>query len=99
LTQDTEKQNVCCGSGVVDWQNFYGTGAYMDIDTNSCKFSGDDVMYFTEIFGQGGQWTKNGAQAIYTSTKSGFRVYINEAKVYGGPAKAWEMNSLQNQIR
>jgi len=100
LTQDTEKQNVCCGSGVVDWQNFYGTGAYMDIDTNSCKFSGDDVMYFTEIFGQGGQWTKNGAQAIYTSTKSGFRVYINEIKKYSSsPAKAWEMNSLQHRIK
>jgi hypothetical protein len=67
---DTSNKNVCCGSARIDWQNFYGTGAYTDIDTNSCKFSGDDVMYFTEIFGQGGQWTKNGAQAIIPRQKA-----------------------------
>ena len=27
--------------------------------------SDDDVMYFTELFGQGGQWTATGQQMLY----------------------------------
>jgi len=36
--QDIQKKNVCCGDGVVNWHNFYGQGAYIDINTKGCKF-------------------------------------------------------------
>lgn len=69
------KLNVCCGQAVVAWKDYHSEGSYLDVDTNNCKFSEDSVMYFTEIFGQGGQWTELGQTALYSSSKSGFRVY------------------------
>ena len=94
--QDTKAQNVCCGNAVVNWHDYYSQGAYLDVDTRSCKFSDSNVMYFTEMRGAGGQWTSSGAQAIYSSSADGFRVYI--AQVYG-IGYSWWMNSLQHQVR
>jgi len=60
----------------VAWQNYQDAGSFLDVDTSGCKFSEDSVMYFTEMFGQGGQWTGMGQTAIYSSTMNGFCVYV-----------------------
>jgi len=93
---DTMKKNVCCGIAAIDWRSF-GNNAYIDVNTRSCKFSDNDVMYFTEIFGSGGQWTSLGAQALYSSSKTGFRVYVTQMN--GGSARSWWMNALRQQIK
>ena len=77
--------------------DYHGAGAYLDVDTHKCKFSDSDVMYFTNIHGNGGQWTSVGAQAIYSSRSTGFRVYI--AQTHGGTARSWWMNALQHRIK
>jgi len=95
--KDELEHNMCCGIATVDWHNYHNVGSFMDINTGACKFKDDSVMYFTEIAGNGGQWTSVGAQAIYSSHKSGFRVYI--AQDNGGVARSWWMNSLQHRIK
>jgi len=67
---------VCVCYSQVAWQNYQDAGSFLDVDTSGCKFSEDSVMYFTEMFGQGGQWTGMGQTAIYSSTMNGFRVYV-----------------------
>jgi hypothetical protein len=72
-------------------------GSYLDVDTSGCKFSEDSVMYFSELFGQGGQWTKVGQTSLYSSSKDRFRVYVSAVK--GDSALSWQMNALQNTVQ
>ena len=55
-------------------------------------------MYFTEMFGQGSQWTDVGQTALYSSHKTGFRVYIQVAS-HLTPLASWKMNSLGHQLQ
>jgi hypothetical protein len=97
--QQTEdhKLNVCCGQAVVAWKDYFSSGSYLDVDTSGCKFSEDSVMYFSELFGQGGQWTKVGETSLYSSSKDRFRVYVSAVK--GDSAPSWQMNALQNTVQ
>lgn len=77
----------------------YGANAFIDVDTRSCKFTSDDVLYFTDNYGSGGQWEEMGINAIYSTTKSGFRVYITANHAYRSSVPAWWANSLAQRIQ
>ena len=79
VSEDSGNKNVCCGRVRVAWNDYYSSGAYLDVDTQKCKFEEDSVMYFTDMFGYGGQWTGVGHTALYSSNKAGFRVYVRSA--------------------
>ena len=50
-------------------------------------------MYFTEMYGAGSQWVDVGQTALYSSSKTGFRVYIQKA-AHLGTVASWRLNAL-----
>lgn len=50
-------------------------------------------MYFTEMYGAGSQWVDVGQTALYSSSKTGFRVYIQKA-AHLTPIASWRLNAL-----
>ncbi|MFD0883927.1 hypothetical protein ACFQ08_05065 [Streptosporangium algeriense] len=58
------------------WQAYGANGIYIDVNTTSARFTGTPV-YVTSITGPGGnQWGLVGPSAVYSSTATSFRVYV-----------------------
>jgi hypothetical protein len=85
---------VCCGSSNPgSWNQFGGDAVYTDVNAQGCKFD-NDPYYFSsitdkacggELFGSGRcTATGVGAEAHYSASKSGFRVYTKP--ISGQPA-------------
>ena len=72
---DTKQKTICHGFATISWHTYY-TGAYVDVSTAGCKFSSDDVLYFTSVTGNGYNPELTGASSIYSASKNGFRVYV-----------------------
>src|SRR5512139_2749135 len=57
------------------WQAYGNGGLYIDVDTSSARFSSTPI-YFTSIGGGSDHWRTTGANAIYSPSPKGFRVYV-----------------------
>jgi len=72
---------VCSGVSDAIWQQ-YGNGnpcgIYKDIDTGSCGFVATPI-YFTSLKWNSDNWMTTWPTAIYFSTPSSFRIYLNRA--------------------
>jgi subtilisin family serine protease len=69
---------TCTGqttAGSTNWQAYFATGLYVDINTSVCGFS-STPLYHTSIGGTGNHWLTEGATSIYSPTPTGFRVYV-----------------------
>ncbi len=60
------------------WQNYYGTGICIEVDTSSARFDGTPV-YTTSIGGLAHHWLLTGTDAIYNSSPTGFTLYIRRS--------------------
>jgi len=66
---------VCCGvTSMGDWKQ-YKKGAFVDINSKKCKFSGTPV-YFSSLLGNSHHWTTTGATSHFRVRPTGFRVAI-----------------------
>ncbi|MDP9868135.1 MULTISPECIES: hypothetical protein [Streptosporangium] len=58
------------------WESYgNGTGLYIDVDTTSANFTGTPV-YTSSVGGTGDHWALTGANAVYSPTATGFRLYV-----------------------
>jgi hypothetical protein len=89
--------SVCCGISPVNWVDS-PAGVYMDINTKSCKFSDDNVLYFTSLKGTSNTQFMLGAATVSGPTAGGFRQYLRSNVVSLKPIRAWWTNALQMQV-
>ena len=92
-------QTICHGFASVAWHTYY-TGAYIDVDTRGCKWSSNDVQYFTFLTGNGWIEALTGGSSIYSPTKNGFRLYV-ATDTYKGlpwPVAGWSMNQWRLRV-
>jgi hypothetical protein len=61
--------------GTTNWKAFTSNAIYLDVDTSAAGFTATP-RYFTSLGGNGGHWTAQGVNAIYSATSNGFRVYL-----------------------
>ncbi len=62
--------------GSTNWQPYGGnTGVFLDVDTTAGRFN-TTPSYFTSIGGNSSHWATTGITSIYSSTRTGFRVYV-----------------------
>ncbi len=97
----SDDKSICHGESNVNWNSFYNSGAYLDIDTSPCKMSNDDVQYFTFLTGNAYAESLTGGSAIYSPTKNGFRVYVASdiAGTQGwSPVQGWVMNQYRLRV-
>lgn len=74
---------------------------YLDVDTTSGNF-GATPLYFASLGGNAWHWELGGAQAIYSPTPTGFRVYLWHRWRGVSPEFAnqqgWHVNWLGGQL-
>ncbi|WP_162795794.1 hypothetical protein [Nonomuraea lactucae] len=75
VTQRIASGHTAPGQG---WDNYYGTGICIDVDTSSARFSGTPV-YTASIGGLAHHWLLSGMNAIYDSSPTGFRLYLRRS--------------------
>ena len=87
----TTQEDFCAGSSTPGsgWVSYSSNGAYLDVNTSSCGFSGTP-KYITSLGGNTSHWTIRGESQIYTPTATGFRVYIQT--VTGPQANSWGLH-------
>ena len=74
-TASEKRPYICSGiSSNTLWQNYTGTGIFMDVDTSNCNFT-STPSYFTSISGTSAHWDLAGYGAIYNPTSTTFRIY------------------------
>ena len=96
--QDLAGNNICCGQQSQNWQSLSGDRrAFLAIDTSSCKFSNDKVMYFTTLIGSNSV-DMIGTKVITKSSATGFRTQIKNPFGYSTKA-AWYANSNSMQVQ
>jgi hypothetical protein len=73
-------QRIACGHTEPGrgWQNYYGTGICIEVDTSSARFNGTPV-YTTSIGGLAHHWLLTGTNAVYNSTPTGFTLYLRRS--------------------
>jgi subtilisin family serine protease len=96
---------TCAGQttpGSTNWQAYFNTGVYVDINTSVCGFT-STPLYHTTIGGTNGHWMTEGATSIYSPTPTGFRVYVFYATgITPAQANQWQWhinwNATPNNI-
>lgn len=73
----TEKNAGSTVRGATDWKQYSSNSIYIDIDTTKAEFI-DTPLYFTSIGGDYRQWEVDGTNAIYSPTRTGFRIYLRD---------------------
>ena len=63
--------------GGTDWKQYGSNSIYVDVDTTNAGFI-DTPLYFTSIGGNYRHWEVDGINAIYSPTKTGFRIYLRD---------------------
>jgi hypothetical protein len=71
-----DKKSICCGRSQVHWATWAGGAVTMDINTGSCEFKEDAVMYFPYVKGNGHQWALNSANTITASSARSFTMRV-----------------------
>jgi len=89
--------SVCCGISPVSWVDS-PAGVYIDVNTESCKFTDDKVLYFTSLKGNYGTQYMLGAATVSGPTAGGFRQYLRSNVLSLKPVRAWWTNALQMQV-
>lgn len=88
-----DSRATCSGQtapGSTNWQAYFATGLYVDINTSVCGFA-STPLYHTTIGGSSNHWLVEGATSIYSPTSTGFRVYIYyPAGVTPAQANQWQ---------
>ncbi len=62
-------------------------GVFVDINTSAAGFK-STPFYITSLGGNGGHWTTMGATSIYSASKTGFRVYVNQTGITPANARS-----------
>ena len=93
----TQEENVCCGTSNVDWHSYYNQGSFIDIKTDTCKFT-ETPKYFTSLIGNGYIERIEGASSIVSPTSSGFRIYLAEDVTHQVPT-GWISNVYRFRIK
>ncbi|MEU1516066.1 hypothetical protein ABZ490_28690 [Streptomyces sp. NPDC005811] len=71
-TQRTASGHTAPGQG---WQNYNNAGIFIDVDTSTAGFTGNPT-YVISLGGDGTHWSAVGASAVYSPTRTRFRVYL-----------------------
>lgn len=88
-----ETQLSCQGSSSAgsvftsNWQQSSTDLIYLDVDTSQCAFT-QIPEYFTTLSGTSDHSTAQGANAIYTPSATGFRVYVQKSGLTTDYAKS-----------
>ncbi len=64
-----------CPGNPTNWIQYSANTVYVDIDTSAAGF-GSTPWYFTSLGGSLSHYLSRGATSIYSSTPTGFRVYV-----------------------
>ena len=77
--------------GATDWRQYGRNSIYADVDTAAAGFI-DTPLYFTSLGGYSNHWEVDGINAIYSPTRTGFRIYLrDELSDYLTPGLANQM--------
>jgi len=85
---------VCAGTTgrqSTNWINYHRDGVYTDVDIKSCGFTKTPSVT-TSVEGNGSHWTARGTASIYSTSTSGFRVYLNYGSINPSVAKSRKWN-------
>eukprot|EP00937_MAST-01D_sp_MAST-1D-sp2_P000636 g636.t1 len=89
---DTGRSAGITKPGISGWRQYMKDTIYVDVDTTLCNYA-TTPSYVTSIHGSYDHWRVQGVHAIYSPTKTGFRVYVmSPAKVLAATdaeAKDW----------
>ncbi|MDC3337365.1 hypothetical protein OAW23_05805 [Flavobacteriales bacterium] len=71
--------SICSGSSApgVGWQVYDANTIYLQVNTGGCNYT-TTPRYFTSIGGVGSHFELIGVNAIYSSTSTGFTVYVQK---------------------
>jgi hypothetical protein len=98
--------NICGGTTQTadslwePWSQFGSSGLYVDVDTTKCNFAEEHPRYLSSVAGDNAHWQLTGVNSIYTSTSTGFRVYVwhpvmrGEFMKYFAHRYNWKLNWL-----
>jgi len=83
--------SLCSGKtdrGATHWVQYSNDGIYVDVDTSKCSFQRTPV-YISSLSGTTSHWKSTGGSEVYSSTATGFRIYINSKNIKTQDANNW----------
>lgn len=76
------KDHICCGRSRVNWVANSGYSMHINVNTADCAFQDNNVMYFSDMVGNGYHWTVLGINTYLDSHSTGFTTRITSMRYY-----------------
>ncbi len=69
--------SMVVGQGVSDtnWQDYFGEGIFIDVNTSQCGFT-TTPHYLVTLENGSSRWQVSGVPSVYNTSPNGFRVYL-----------------------